>query len=95
MANITINNHGTVNIYEGVDTNAVNEAKDTLLTKMYFARYKQTLGGYEAWLKLLDMYYCEQYEEMHEFIKACKGKGGKTRHDCLKLLETIMRGEGN
>ena len=94
MANITINNHGTVNIYEGVD-NTVNEAKDTLLTKMYFARYKQTLGGYEAWLKLLDMYYCEQYEEMREFIKSCKAKGGKTRHDCLVCLDTIIKGGRN
>ena len=92
MANITIHNHGTVNIYEGVDTNAINKAKDTLLHKMYFARYKQTLGGYEGWLKLLDMYYCEQYEEMYEHIKNCHGKGGKTRHDCLECLKIIMGG---
>jgi hypothetical protein len=95
MANITIHNHGTVNIYEGVDHNTVNEAKDELLHKMYFARYKQTLGGYEGWLKLLDMYYCEQYEEMREFIKGCQGKGGKTRHDCLVCLNTIIKGGTN
>ena len=92
MANITINNHGTVNIYEGVDQCAVSEAKDNLLHKMYFARYKQTLGGYEGWLKLLDMYYCEQYEEMCKHIQSCNGKGGKTRNECLKCLETIMKG---
>jgi hypothetical protein len=91
MANITINNHGTVNIYEGVD-NTVSEAKDTLLHKMYFARYKQTLGGYEGWLQLLDMYYCEQYKQMYEFIKNCKAKGGKTRHDCLECLKIIIGG---
>lgn len=95
MANITINNHGTVNIYEGVDTNAVSEAKDALLTKMYFSRYKQTLGGYEGWLKLLDMYYCEQYEEMYNHIKSCHGKGGKTRHDCLAYLQIIIKGGKN
>lgn len=90
MANIIIHNHGTVNVYENADT--VNEAKDTLLHKMYFARYKQTLGGYEAWLKLLDMYYCEQYEEMRDFIRSCKAKGGKTRYDCLQCLDTIIKG---
>ena len=56
MSNITIYNHGTVNIYESVD-DTVSKAKDALLNKMYFARYKQTMGGYEAWLQLLEMYY--------------------------------------
>ena len=92
MANITIHNHGTINIYESVE-DAVSRAKDTLLNKMYFARHKQTMGGYEAWLQLLEMYYCEQYEEMYHFIASCKAKGGKTRYDCLKCLETIMKGE--
>lgn len=92
MANITINNHGTVNIYEGVDHNAISEARDELLNKMYFSRYKQTLGGYEGWLALLDMYYSEQFEEMHKYIKSCQGKGGKTRHDCLKCLDIIIKG---
>lgn len=91
MANIIINNYGTINIYENVD-NAVSEAKDELLHKMYFARHKATLGGYEGWKKLTDMYYCEEYEEMRNFIKSCQGKGGKTRHDCLKCLEIIMKG---
>ena len=91
MANITINNHGTVNIYEGVD-NTVSEAKDNLLHKMYFARHKATLGGYKGWLKLLDLYYCEQYEEMYDFIKSCQGKGGKTRNECLAYLKTIIKG---
>lgn len=94
MANITINNHGTVNIYEGVNT-AVSKAKDELLHKMYFSRYKQTLGGYEGWLKLLDLYYCEQYREMYKHIKSCNGKGGKTRYDCLKCLDIIISGGEN
>jgi len=92
MANITIHNHGTVNIYEGADPSAIEKAKDKLLTKMYFARYKQTLGGYEAWLRLLDMYYCGNFKGMYKYINSCKGKGGKTRVDCLECLRTIMKG---
>lgn len=89
MQNITINNHGTVNIYgEGND----NSAKDKLLEKLYYARYKPTMGGYEGWLKLLDMYYLGNYRGMREFIKSCHGKGGKTRHECLNYLEIIMGG---
>lgn len=91
MSNITIYNQGTVNIYESVD-DAVSKAKDALLNKMYFARYKQTLGGYEAWLKLLDMYYCGDYKGMCKHIKSCNGKGGKTRNECLDYLNTIIRG---
>lgn len=93
MANIVINNQGgIVNIYNVNDT-TVAEAKDALLTKLYWARNKQTLGGYEAWLELLDMYYAFDWQGMYDHIKACKGKGGKTRHDCLRLIETIMKGE--
>lgn len=93
MANITIHNYGTVNIHEGVDESAVSKAKDRLLNKMYFARYKQTLGGYEAWLRLLEMYHCGEYAQMVKFIKSCTGKGGKTRSECLECLATIMKGE--
>lgn len=92
MTNIVIHNNGTVNIYNVNDT-TVAEAKDALLTKLYWARNKQTMGGYEAWLELLDMYYSFEWQKMYNYIKACKCKGGKTRHDCLKLLETIMKGE--
>jgi hypothetical protein len=92
MQNITINNHGTVNIYESADPCIVEKAKDTLLSKLYFARYKQTLGGYEGWLKLLEMYHWGEYKQMHKFIKSCNGKGGKTRKDCLDCLEIIMKG---
>ena len=91
MANITIHNHGTVNIYEGVDPCAVEKAKDTLLSKMYFARYKQTLGRYEGWLKLLEMYYCGDYKQMRKYIKSLNGKGGKTRNECLECLKIILR----
>lgn len=92
MANIIIHNNGIVNIYNVNDTK-VAEAKDALLTKLYWARNKQTFGGYNAWLELLDMYYGFEWQAMHNYIKSCKGKGGKTRYDCLKLIETIMKGE--
>ena len=96
MANIIIHNHkdGIVNIYNVNDT-SVADAKDALLTKLYWARNKQTMGGYNAWLELLDMYYAFDWQGMYDHISSYKGKGkgGKTRHDCLKLLETIMKGE--
>ena len=93
MANIVIHNNGTVNIYN-VNSTTVAEAKDALLTKLYWARNKQTMGGYEAWLKLLDMYYAFDWQGMYNHIKSHKGigKGGRTRNECLRLLETIMKG---
>ena len=94
MANIVINNFGIVNVYNVNDT-TVAEAKDALLNKLYWARNKPTMGGYEAWLNMLDMYYAGEWQEMYDLIKACKGKGGKTRHDCLALIETIMEGGEN
>lgn len=93
MANIVIHNHGTVNIYNANST-TVAEAKDELLTKLYHARNKQTMGGYDAWLELLDMYYAFDWKGMHNHISSYKGKGkgGKTRNECLRLIEIIMKG---
>jgi hypothetical protein len=90
MKNITINNYGTVNIYNVNDT-TIAEAKDELLTKMYWARNKNTMGGYDAWLDLLDMYYSADWQGMYNYIKSCNGKGGKTRRECLNKLEIIMK----
>ena len=90
MQNFTINNHGTVNIYNG--NGSANLAKDKLLTKLYYARYKQTMGGYEGWLKLLDMYYQGNFKKMKEFISSCRGKGGKTRNECINYLDIIIGG---
>lgn len=89
MANITIHNNGIVKIYNVNDT-TVADAKDKLLAKMYWARHKQTLGGYNAWLDLLAMYYSADWSGMIEHIQACKGKGGKTRHDCIEYLKIII-----
>ena len=90
MQNITINNHGILNNYNSEDS--VNQAKDKLLTKLYYARNKETMGGYEAWIELLDMYYAEDFEGMQQFIKSCKGKGGKTRNECIRCICIIMKG---
>ena len=92
MADIIIHNHGTVNIYNVNDT-TVSEAKDKLLTKLYWARNKQTMGGYDAWLQLLDMYYAFDWQGMYNHIQSYKGKGkgGRTRNECLELLKTIMK----
>jgi hypothetical protein len=93
MANITIyQTGGTINIYEGTQASTVEMAKDKLLNKLYYARNKQTLGGREGWETLLDLYYSGNYKAMVKFIKACKGKGGKTRNECLECLHIIMKG---
>lgn len=86
---ITIINYGTVNI-DGNQQKTVEQARDELLTKMYHCRNKSTLGGYEAWLKLLNLYYSSQYQTMYEYIANCTGMGGKTRSECLADLKIIM-----
>ena len=93
MGNITIHqNGGTIIICGHTDElkAKANEERDKLLNKMFWARYKDTLGGYEAWKKLVEMYHCGEYEEMCEHIKNCKGKGGKTRNECLESLSVII-----
>ena len=82
-----ITNHGIINIYNGTDS-----AKDKLLTKLYYARYKPTIGGYEGWLKLLEMYFQGDFAGMKKFIKSCHGKGGKTRNECINYLDIIIGG---
>lgn len=83
--NITINN-STVNFY---DRDIVAEARDELLRRLFYARHKDTIGGYDNWLKLLDHYYRGEFEEMIENIKSIKGMGGATRKICLRLINTI------
>ena len=83
--NITINN-STVNFY---DRDIVAEARDELLRRLFYARHKDTIGGYDNWLKLLDYYYRGEFEEMIENIKSIKGMGGATRKICLRLINTI------
>ena len=78
----------TINICE----DSINKAKDQLLEKLYYARNKETMGGYQKWHELLDMYYCGDYEGMKEFISSCSGKGGRTRNECIHYLDIIMKG---
>ena len=80
--NITINNYGgNITINEVPKKNF--DPRSTLLSRMYYARNKQTLGGYDAWLKLL---------EMIEHISSCKGRGN-TKSVCLKCLNMIKAGD--
>ena len=89
MQNITINNS---TVYININDDTISNAKDQLLTKLYYARNKDTLGGYQAWHNLLDMYYMGNYEGMRDFIRNCKGKGGKTRNECVHYLNIIIKG---
>ena len=71
----------------------ISKAKDDLLNKMYYARFKKTLGGYEMWGQLIRWYASFNYQEMYDYIKSLSGAGGKTRNECLKCLDIIMEGE--
>ena len=85
--NIKIKN-STVTIYEREDR--VEKAKSDLLTKLYHSREKETMGGREMWLELLDMYFRLDFEGMREVIAAFTGKGGATRAACLRCLDVII-----
>lgn len=88
---ITINNYGgNITINEVPKKNF--DPRSTLLSRMYYARNKQTLGGYDAWLQLLDMYYSGEYDKMIEHISSCKGRGN-TKSVCLKCLNMIKAGD--
>lgn len=87
---INIYNYGTVNITPDIET--VGEAKDELLRSLYYARYKETLGGYQMWKQLLDWYYSFEYSKMIEHLKSCKGRGGATRNKCIRYLTIIIDG---
>lgn len=71
----------------------VSDARDRLLTKLYYARHKETMGGYAAWHKLLGMYYIGNYQGMIDFIRSCRGKGGKTRNECIYLIKEEIANE--
>lgn len=85
--NIVMNNC-TVSIYEAEDK--VEKAKSELLNRLYYAREKDTMGGYQGWLELLDMYFMREYEAMVERIQSYSGYGQATRNTCLKYLRTII-----
>ena len=91
MSIVINNNGGVVNIYN-INETEVSKAKDKLLKKMYYARYKETMGGYKVWLELVDMYYAEDFKGMKKLINSFHSKGGKTRNECLECLEIIMKG---
>lgn len=82
--------NSTVNFYE---RDAVAEAKDELLRRLFYARKKDTMGGYDNWLLLLDLYYSGEYEEMIENISTYSGHGGATRKAVIKLLKIILHEE--
>ena len=86
---ININNS---TVYININDTTVSDAKDKLLTKLYYARNKGTMGGYEAWQKLLNMYYMGNYHGMRSFIESCRGKGGKTRNECIQYINIIIGG---
>lgn len=87
---IEITNNGTINMVNIEDSNA-EKAKDELLKRMFFARKNPTMGGYQTWIKLLDMYYSEEYDEMINKISSYFGYGGATRKKCIELLNIIKK----
>lgn len=80
------------NICVSINDGSISEAKDELLTKLYYARNKQTMGGHKGWEYLISLYFSGDYSGMIDYIRSCKGYGGKTRNECIRLLNTIEGG---
>ena len=91
MANITINNYGTINFYDEID--AVERAKDKLINRMYYARLSENvIGGHPGWEHLCNLYDDKKYGEMKQFISQCKGRCGNRRKEMLECLDIIIKG---
>jgi len=71
----------------------VDHAHDDLLRRMFYARNKDTLGGYEAWVELCRMYGGLEYAAMLEYLQSLHGYGQATRNTLIRALETIIKGE--
>ena len=69
------------------------QARNELLSLMYHARNKETMGGYDKWKEMLDWYYSGDWVSMCAHILSCTGKGGATRKRCLKDIAIIMQEE--
>lgn len=93
MTKIVINNSTVIINNNSVDF--VKDARDTLLNKLYYVRKyrKATFGGYENDEKLIDMYFSGKYPDMKTLIRSCKGRGGKTRNECIRCLDIIINSE--
>ena len=91
MANITINNYGTINFYE--EREPVERAKDKLINRMYYARLSENvIGGHAGWEHLCKLYDENKYKEMKAFISQCKGRCGTRRKEMLECLDIIIKG---
>jgi hypothetical protein len=91
MANITINNYGTINFYS--QDEAIEKAKDKLINRMYYARLSENvIGGRNGWKHLCELYDDKKYEEMKEFISQCTGNCGTRRKEMLECLDIIIKG---
>ena len=71
----------------------VSHAHDDLMRRMFYARNKDTLGGYSAWVELCRMYGGLEYEAMLQYLRSLHGYGQPTRNTLIKSLETIIKGE--
>lgn len=90
MANIKIENHGNITIVDSNLSFSESDAKDELLSKLFYARHQQTMGGYKVWQDLIELYFQGRYSEMIEEIQKYNGRGSKTRNRCIELLHIII-----
>lgn len=72
----------------------VEQARDELRRRLFYARHKETLGGYEGWRTICAMLDGFEYAEALEHISSLTGKGQATRNACIEELKTILRGMG-
>ena len=86
--------HIQINITITPTPDEVEQARDELRRRMFYARHKDTLGGYEGWRELCAMLDGFEYAEALQRISSMTGRGQATRNACIGDLKTILRGMG-
>ena len=72
----------------------VEQARDELRRRLFYAKAKDTIGGRDGWVKLCKMCDGFEYAEALEYLSAIHGRGQATRNVCIDNLKTILRGMG-
>lgn len=82
--NVTINGNIYVNSEREID---ISNAKDQLLTILFRKRNHNTWGGRENWIKMLDMYFCCQYDKLETEINSFADCNSKAKAlECLAII---------
>lgn len=89
---ITINGNVTINgnIYVNTERETeISKAKDQLLSILFRKRNNNAWGGRESWIKMLDMYFCRQYNQLAMEINSfVDGNSKEKALGCLSIITT-------